>query len=101
MESWIDGSLYPDEEVPLRIDVLPDRIDFIARLCSAWDFGVLPLTATLGAVTDPAWRAAVDGCRLLTSPAYHLLRRLHGLPPLRFLGSIDPRILEDESLEHV
>jgi len=34
---WIDGSLYPDREVPESLDTLEDRIDFIARVCGAWD----------------------------------------------------------------
>lgn len=40
---WIDGSLYPDREVPESLDILGDRIDFIARVCGAWDFGVLQI----------------------------------------------------------
>ena len=42
-----NGSLYPDQDVPENLDNLPDRIDFIARLCSAWDFGVMPYPITL------------------------------------------------------
>lgn len=38
----IDGSLYPDREPPEALATLEERIDFIARLCSALDFGLLP-----------------------------------------------------------
>lgn len=65
-------------------------MDFIARLSSAWDFGVLPAEETFAVVTRAEWREAIDRCRLLTSLAYHLLRRLHRLPPLPYLGSLDP-----------
>ncbi len=70
---YIDGSLYPDVEPPQSIETLPDRIDFLARLCSAWDFGILPWPETITEVRRADWREAVDACRLLTSVAYHLL----------------------------
>lgn len=80
---------------------LASRIDFLARLCSAWDFGHLPDAATLSEVLGPEWREATDQCRLLTSPAYHLLREMHGLPGVEFLGSIPACVLEDPNLQHV
>ena len=42
MPSWIDGTLYPDTDVPDVVESFEDRIDFLSRLCGAWDFGVLP-----------------------------------------------------------
>ena len=42
MSFQIDGSLYPDIEVPDQLETLADRVDFLARLCAAWDFGMLP-----------------------------------------------------------
>jgi hypothetical protein len=47
------------------------------------------------------WRTAVDACRLLTSPAYHLLRSWHGLPSLPFLGRQLAYIRDDPNLAHV
>jgi hypothetical protein len=98
---WIDDTLYPDTPAPARIQSTADRIDFIPRLCAAWDFGVLPDSETVPEVSRPAWREAVDLCQLLTSPTYHLLRRWHSLPPRPFLGSIDARIRNDEFLTRV
>jgi len=95
---WMDGSLYPDQDVPDRLDTLPDRIDFIARLCSAWDFGLLPLPITLNEILKKDWRQAVEETQLLTSCAYHLLRELHGLDPVRYLGPKFPHILNDPFL---
>jgi len=60
-------------EPPETLETLADRVDFLARLCAAWDFGVLPCPETVAKVRRPEWREAVDACRLLTSPAYHLL----------------------------
>ena len=74
MPSWIDGTLYPDTEIPTTIDDLRGQVDFLARLCSAWDFGVLPTVETVAEIRRSTWREAVDQCRLLTSPAYHLVR---------------------------
>jgi hypothetical protein len=97
----IDGALYPDEEIPETLDSLEERIDFLARLCSAWDFGLLPDVEVVRELRKPEWREAIDACRLLTSPTYHLLREWHGLPPVPFLGSLSATILEDPNLEYV
>ena len=101
MTSWIDGSLYPDTEVPKTLDTVEERIDFIARLCSAWDFGVLPDLETIKQIKRKDWRVAVNDCRLLTSPTYHLLREWHNLEPLPYLGDRIPYICDDPNLEFI
>jgi len=101
MALQIDSSLYPDVEPPERLDTLGERIDFIARLCSAWDFGLLPDKETVAEIRRAEWREAIDACRLLTSPTYHLLRGWHKLPPLPYLGSVPAYIREDPCLEYV
>lgn len=101
MPSWIDGALYPDTEVPEALATLADRVDFLARLCSAWDFGLLPGRETVEEIRRPEWREAVDATDLLTSPVYHLLRSWHGLPPRPYLGQQLAYIRDDPSLEHV
>ena len=99
--NWIDGSLYPDQEVPDRLEDLGECIDFIARFCSAWDFGVLPLPETLDEVLKENWKEAVEETRLLTSCAYHLLREWHGLETLPYSGPQYPHILEDPFLKNI
>lgn len=97
----IDGTLYPDREAPLKLTNLGDRIDFVARLCSAWDAGLLPEWETVVEVRRRRWRKAIDECRLLTSPTYHLLRVWHCLPPEPYLGSIPAYIRNDPDLMFV
>ena len=101
MPSWIDGSLYPDGEMPSELHTLADQIDFLARLCSAWDFGLLPSAETVAEIRQLDWREAVDACQLLTSPAYHLVRSWHGLPSLPYLGQELAYIRDDPNLEFV
>ncbi len=101
MSDWIDGTLYPDTDVPHTLTTLADRVDFLARLCSAWDFGVLPYPETVAEVRRPAWRTTVDACQLLTSPAYHLLREWHDLPELPYLGQQLAYIRDDPNLVYV
>jgi hypothetical protein len=101
MLSWIDGSLYPDRAVPETIDSLPDRVDFIVRLCGAWDFGVLPGRETIAEIRRSDWREAVDAARFLTSPSYHLVRRWHGLPSQPYLGQQLAYLRDDPSLNFV
>jgi hypothetical protein len=98
---WFDATLYPDEARPEVPATEGQRIDFIARVCGAWDFGVLPRRETIEEIRRPRWRRAVDECRLVTSVTYHLLREWHGLPPLAYLGAVPAYIREDPSLEHV
>ncbi len=101
MPDWIDGSLYPDTDIPITLNEPGERIDFLARLCSAWDFGILPYAETVEEIRKPEWKESVDACRLLTSPAYHLLRRWHNLPPLPYLGQRLAYIVNDPNLEFV
>ena len=42
MQKWLDATLYPDIDPPSELTSLADRVDFLARLCAAWDFGVVP-----------------------------------------------------------
>lgn len=97
----IDGTLYPDVEPPETLNSPADRVDFLARLCAAWDFGLLPDWETVLEIRRAEWRPAVEACRLLTSPTYHLLRRWHGLSPLPYLGSVPAYIRDDPSLAYV
>jgi len=101
MPSWIDGALYPDTDPPAAISTLEEQVDFVARVCAAWDFGVLPKQETADEIRRPAWREAVDQCRLLTSPAYHLLRRWHHLPRVPYLGQQLAYIRDDPDLIHI
>lgn len=101
MQLWIDGTLYPDVEPPDEIATLEDQIDFVARLCSAWDFGVLPEQETIREICRPYWRAAIEQCQLLTSPAYHLVREWHGLSELPYLGQRLAYIRDDPNLDYI
>ncbi len=98
---WLDGALYPDMDPPEELHALAEQADFLARLCSAWDFGLFPNPETVTEIRQTEWREAVDTCRLLTSPTYHLLRNWHGLPPLPYLGQQLAYIRNDPSLEYV
>ena len=99
--TWMDAALYPDAEVPKNLDTLSSQIDFLVRLCGAWDFGILPSSETVTEIRKPEWQDAVDACRMLTSPAYHLLRRWHQLPGLPFLGQQLAYIRDDPNLHYV
>ena len=101
MTFQIDGSLYPDTTPPTLFDSVEDRMDYVARLCSAWDFGLLPDWDTVIELRRDSWREAIDLCHLLTSPTYHLLRKWHNLPPLPYLGSIPAYIRDDPNLAYV
>lgn len=98
---WIDGTLYPDTDPPTALHGLSERVGFLARLCAAWDFGLLPSQDTVDEIRRTDWRQAVDACRLLTSPAYHLLRGWHSLEPLPYLGQQLAYIRDDPNLAYL
>lgn len=98
---WIDGSLYPEQPVPEKVTTLPARMDFLTRLCAAWDSGLPPRSKTFIEILRDDWKRAVDETQLLTSCAYHLLRELHHLDPLPYLGPSFPQILNDPFLNYV
>jgi hypothetical protein len=101
MPPWIDGALYPDTDVPEKLTNLADRVDFLCRLCSSWDFGVLPDRETIEEIRRPEWREVVDATGLLTSPVYHLVRSWHRLPTLPYLGQQIAAIRDDPNLDFV
>ena len=97
----IDGTLFPDRDPPLELVTPGDRIDYLYRLCAAWDFGILPDEEAIRGIRTPAWRQTVERCRFEPSPSYHLLREWHGLERLPFLGTVPARITGDPNLEFV
>jgi hypothetical protein len=97
----IDGALYPDVKPPAALDTLADQVDFLARLCAAWDFGLLPDMSTVHEIRRTEWRDAVDACQLLTSPVYHMLCEWHDLPALPYLGQQLASIRDDPNLQFI
>ena len=88
----IDGSLYPDLDDPGPVETPGDRADYVARVCGAWDFGIIPSRDTLALLAG--WRDVLDEYPLAASPAYHALRemlhlpRVQGAPPPPSPGEI-------------
>ena len=76
MSNWIDGTLYPDTGVPEELETPEDRVDFLARLCSAWDFGLLPDRETIDEIRQLS--AGVRDCQIT-------IRLQVGLNPTRAL----------------
>ena len=101
MPKWLDATLYPDIDPPAELVSLADRVDFLARLCAAWDFGVVPYLDTIEEIRRPTWQDAVEACQLLTSHTYHLLRRWHKLPVAPYLGQKVAYIRDDPNLVYV
>ena len=50
MSPCLDGAVYSDMDVPDALETIPDRVDFLARLCAAWDFGLLPNAGTIAEI---------------------------------------------------
>lgn len=81
LENLLDYSVYPDlEELPTRLDTLADKADYLARICGAWDFGMVPTPETFILFAD--WREVFDKFPLLHYPAYAAFRSWLGWPPV-------------------
>ena len=77
----IDYSVYPDvDELPIALNTSEDRADYVARICGAWDFGVVPTPETFSLFA--AWGEVFDCFPLLHSPAYAAFRSWFGWPPI-------------------
>ena len=90
---YVDGSLYPDEAPPASFDDSTTRADYLARVCGAWDFGIVPEPATLALLED--WRAVFDRYPLPASVAYHTFRALYGWPSIGPAAWFPPRTDSD------
>jgi hypothetical protein len=75
----IDYSVYPDtDELPTLLTKIEDQADYVARICGAWDFGMVPTAETFALFST--WREVFDQFPLLHSPAYAAFRSWFGWP---------------------
>jgi hypothetical protein len=85
----IDQSVYPDLDEPPD-ELLDDaaKADYLHRICSAWDFGIMPDGTTFEMFAS--WMDILDRFPVLTSPAYHAFRSRFGWKPLPWPKGIRP-----------
>ncbi len=75
----LDGSVYPDLDSP-PIDLPTDeaKADYVARICGAWDFGILPDRETFALFAT--WRLIFERFPVEDSPSYHAFCQRYGWP---------------------
>jgi hypothetical protein len=77
----IDHSVYPDlDHPPDELPTAEDKADYVARICAAWDFDVVPTPETFTLFAE--WREVFDRFPLPHSPAYAAFRTIFGWPQL-------------------
>jgi len=77
----LDLSVYPDLDAPpATLVTAVERADYVARICGAWDFDIVPTQATFALFAT--WRDVFDQFPLLDSAAYAAFRTLLGWPRL-------------------
>ena len=75
----LDGSVYPDlDAVPDDLTTDGDKADYVARICGAWDFGILPERETFNLFAS--WRSIFEKFPIEDSPAYHAFCQRYGWP---------------------
>jgi len=73
----IDHSVYPDvDQLSASLETIEDQADYMARVCGAWDFGVIPTDDTFWLFSG--WRTVFDRFPMLHSPAYAAFRSQFG-----------------------
>jgi hypothetical protein len=91
MAMHIDHSVYPDLDVPPNdLPTIEAKADYLHRICTAWDFGIMPERATFDLFLS--WREIFDRYPVITSPAYHAFRSRYGWEPLPWPKGISPPI---------
>ena len=77
----IDTSVYPDlDDLPTELGTPEAKADYVARICGAWDFGILPETETFRLFQG--WRDVFDSFPLYHSAAYAAFRAYFGWPAM-------------------
>lgn len=77
----IDYSVFPDREMPIAIETDGEKADYVARICAAWDFGLIPTRETIALFAQ--WREIFDRYPIVTSPAFMAFRSWFGWPRIR------------------
>ena len=76
----IDYSVYPDALSNDSPHTDEDRAEYVARVCGAWDFGVIPTRATF--TLFRSWKPIFDRYPLRHSPAYAAFRSWYHWSPV-------------------
>lgn len=77
----LDYSLFPDvAELPETLPTDGDKADYVARVCGAWDFGLVPSIETFQLLRT--WPHIFDHFRITGSPSYVAFRTLYGWPTI-------------------
>ncbi len=77
---YIDESLYPDCQPLTEFENDYDRADYLHRVVTAFDFGIVPEKATIELLFE--WRSIFDRFPVKQSPGYHTLRASFGWEPV-------------------
>jgi hypothetical protein len=73
----LDYSVYPDlEQLPDTLDSPEQKADYLARVCGAWDFGIVPTAETFALFQD--WETIFEQFPRRSSPAYAAFRAYFG-----------------------
>ncbi|MBV8067516.1 MAG: hypothetical protein JO113_06040 [Candidatus Eremiobacteraeota bacterium] len=64
----LDTAVYPDREPPETLETLEEKADYVHRICSAWDFGILPDESTFELLAG--WRNVFERFPIFGSPAF-------------------------------
>jgi hypothetical protein len=100
MTRGIDHSVYPDLDNPPE-EFVDDfqRADYVQRVCTAWDFGIMPRPETFDLLAG--WKQIFDQFPVVTSPAYHAMRERFGWQPIPWPNGIAPPMAPWEHMDRI
>jgi hypothetical protein len=77
----LDHSVYPDVSPPPDdLPTIEDRMDYVHRICSAFDFGIFPEETDWELFAG--WKDVFDRFPMLDSPGWHTFRSWYGWEPV-------------------
>ena len=98
MKPHLDASVYPDQDPPEELATDADKADYLHRIVSAFDHGVVPDGSTLDLLSG--WKEIFDRFPLKASPSYHALRSIFGWEPVERLPFFtEPAYLKFDRIE--
>jgi hypothetical protein len=98
VETTLDGSVYPDQDPPDDLVTESQKADYMHRVVTAFDHGVVPDEPTLELLSR--FRDVFDKYPLNASPGYHALRCLFGWESVERLPFFDePTYLKFDRIE--
>jgi hypothetical protein len=93
----LDHSVYPDiNPPPDDLLSIEDRMDYVHRICAAFDFGIFPEETDWELFAG--WKEVFDRFPMTDSPGWHTFRSWYGWEPAPHTQRLGAPVWKEEDL---